>query len=516
MHERGHDSTADTPFPTLLPWESPLYDEVIPEYFPPARPSSLHELQRLAQVKAGGEIGSLGPVLAALALERPDQSISPELRKYEAIFGRDSERVALDVMPVYPLLMHATIHTLASQQGYMTYAAREEEDGRIIHEHRAEDDPVAQKLTRELGWEWPYYGSVDATPQFMHCVHQYLRFAPGGENILNEKVIGRDGIERTIGVAYAKALMWVENKMNANPEGFIEYKAAIPHGIENQVWRDSPDAYFHKDGTLANHSNGIASVEVQQLAYDALLEAADIYKNEFNDREKSLALKARAETLRQQIIKYFWVEKTVDDSGDFFALGCDRDENGALRKMEVRTSNMGHLLKSRLLVGEAYRPYREKIILHLFSPEMLNVSGIRTLASDEIRFRPGAYHNGSVWLWDTYYIAEGLRYHGYYGLANHLAQKIHTVFNVTQKFPEYVRGDNRPFPSINTRIVDVWDEQLGKKNCIEQPPQEVQAWSVAADVARQHYSGIVADGAYEARNVLFEDPLLALLNGQKR
>jgi glycogen debranching enzyme len=152
------------------------------------------------------------------------------------------------------------------------------------------------------------------------------------------------------------------------------------------------------------------------------------------------------------------------------------------------------------------------MIIQLFSPEMLNVSGIRTLATDEVRFRPGAYHNGSVWLWDTYYIAEGLRYHGYYGLATHLANKVHTVINVTQKFPEYVRGDDLPTPTINPRIIDVYDETAGRTNRIEQPPQEVQAWSVAADIARDYYSGLVPEHAYDARSVRLEEAILSTLD----
>lgn len=512
MKEAEKTFKSDVPFPRLFPWETFEDEELIPEYFPSSLPSSLKELERLAQVQTGEEIGSFGPVLAALALERPRNTVSQELRHYEAVFGRDSLRVALDVMPRFPLLTHTTIHTLASLQGVTTNSAREEEPGRIIHEHRTSNDPNAIKLTKELGWEWPYYGSVDATPQFMHAIHQYVRRTPDGNDLLDENVTGRDGKERTIGETFKNALMWVERKMDANLEGFIEYKSSIPHGIENQVWRDSPDAYFHKDGRLANHKQGIASVEVQQLTYDALLEAADLFSNEFNDMEKAAELRSRAGVLRSQIIKNFWVDKTVEDNEDYFALACDHDNDGNLRQMRIKTSNMGHLLRSPLLAGEAYRSYREKTILHLFSKEMMNISGIRSLASDEVRFRPGAYHNGSVWLWDTYYIAEGLRYHGYYGLANYLADKIHTVYNVTQKFPEYVRGDTYSSPRINPRVVRVWDSQLGKYNKIEQPPQEVQAWSVAADVARRHYSGIVANGAYEARNVVFEDALLASLD----
>jgi glycogen debranching enzyme len=499
--------TPDVPLPKRLLGEFFYKVEEIPQYIPIRPPSSLHELQRLAQVKAEGEVGAFGPSLAALALERPNEMISPELRKYEALFGRDSLRVALDVLPMYPLLMHATIHSLAKLQGVVTHAAREEEPGRIIHEQRGADDPVAREISQKYGWEWPYYGSVDATPQFMHAIYEYRRFAPGGASILRETVKGLDGHARTVGEVYSRALTWVENRLNANPEGLLEYKSSIPNGIENQVWRDSWDSYFHADGTIANHKRGIASIEVQQLTYDALLEAAVIYEVEFDDKEKAAHLRARAETLREQIIRQFW----VNEKGGYFALGTDRDDDGNLRQLKIRTSNMGHLLRSQLLAGEEYRPFREAVITQLFSPEMLCASGIRSLASDEARFRPGAYHNGSVWLWDTYYCAEGLRYHGYYGLANLLAEKIHTVINVTQKFPEYVRGDDNPTPTLNPRVVDYWDENARRFNRVEQPPQEVQAWSVAADIARGYYSGRVPNKAMEARSVRLEDAILASL-----
>lgn len=505
ISERFIDPTM--PLPRRLAGERLESIEEIPQFIPTRPPSGHAELHRLARAKVEGEVGAFGPALAAIALERPEATVAPEFRRYEALFGRDSLRVALDVLPVYPLLMHATIHALAELQGRSTHAAREEELGRILHEHRTLDDPVAQELTERFGWEWPYYGSVDATPQFMHAIYEYVRRAPHGRSLLNESLRGLDGQTITIADAYRLALQWIENRLNANAEGLIEYKSSIPHGIENQVWRDSWDAYSHEDGTLANQEKGIASVEVQQLTFDALLEAAEIFETEFEDREKAAALRARAEKLRKTIMEHFW----VDEKGGYFALATDRDETGHLRPLKIRTSNMGHLLRSRLLEGEGYRPYREAVIMQLFSPEMLNVSGIRSLASDEVRFRPGAYHNGSVWLWDTYYIAEGLRHHGYYGLATHLADKIHAVINVTQKFPEYVRGDSSPVPTINTRVVKYFDEIAGRTNTVEQPPQEVQAWSVAAEIARDYYSGRVPNKATDPRAARLENALLAVV-----
>jgi glycogen debranching enzyme len=285
--------------------------------------------------------------------------------------------------------------------------------------------------------------------------------------------------------ALMSAVDWLLSRTNNNPEGLLESKTTLPHGIENQVWKDSWDSYFHKDGQLANHDKGVASIEVQRLAYDALLDAAHVFEKELHHPDKAKEVRARADQIRQSIFAHFW----TSNKGGYFVLGTDRDTNGKLRQLEVRASNMGHLLHSRLLVGNDPQivAYREAIIRQLFSPEMLAPSGIRTLASNEVRFRPGAYHNGSVWLWDTHLIAKGLRRHDYLRLANVLSDRLLAVVDATHAFPEFVRGDNSPRPTLNNRIVDVWDDTYQRVNRIEQPPQQVQAWSVAAILALKHY-----------------------------
>jgi len=237
---------------------------------------------------------------------------------------------------------------------------------------------------------------------------------------------------------------------------------------------------------MADHERGVASIEVQRVNYDALLDAADLYEIALGKLENAESLRLRAQKLKSTIFTEFW----TNDNKGYFVLGTDRDVDGNLRQLKVRTSNMGHMLNSRLLEGnepETVR-YREAIISHLFSPEMLSSSGIRTLASDEIRFRPGAYHNGSVWLWDTYFIVRGLRSHGYNHLAENLSERLFRIIDVTKKFPEFVRGDFESSPTLNTRVIDIWDDINQRTNRIEQPPQEVQAWSVAAILAMKHYN----------------------------
>lgn len=448
-------------------------------------PSSLKQILRLTRAEKPDNIGRFGPSLAAIAFEASDledpRETPEHLRLYEAVFGRDSLRIAIDLVPSYPELARATTLELARLQGLEDNLEREEEMGRIVHEARRPDDPVALKLTAERGWAWPYYGSVDATPEFIRTLTAYCQQSEENTAFLSEEYVDLHGETHTISHALELALAWIERRLNSNLEGLLEFCSVLPGGIENQVWKDSWDAYHHADGIIANHTKGIASIEVQVTTYDALIDAAELFEDILDQPDRAGELRRQAEQLRQTIFDVFWTE----DKGGYFVLGTDRDDQGSLRQLKIRTSNMGHAINSRLLKGtdpEIVR-MREATVRHITSPEMQNVSGIRTLASDEVRFRPGAYHNGSVWLWDTHHIAKGLRRLGYKEEADTLDRKLLNVAEVTRIFPEYVRGDDADTPSINTHTVELWDETCQRINKVEQPPQEVQGWTAAAILA---------------------------------
>lgn len=482
--EHVHTSQPDHELPPgfhLLPGEKLLHvTEHQPRIFQ-REPSSIEQILRLTRAEHPADIGKFGPSLAAIALEASDLTDpreTPEhLRLYEAVFGRDSLRVAIDLISSYPELARTTTLTLAKLQGLEDDIAREEEMGRIVHEVRDENDPIAQKLTAERGWAWPYYGSVDATPEFIRTLTAYCQRSEENTGFLAEEYVDRHGETRTMSHALELALAWIERRLNSNPEGLLEYHSPLPNGIENQVWKDSWDAYHHADGAIANHQKAIASIEVQVTTYDALIDAAELFEDVLDQPTRAAELRRRASQLRTTIFDVFW----TDEKGGYFVLGTDRDEQGALRQLKIRTSNMGHVINSRILKGDEPNvvAMREAVVRQLFTPEMQNTSGIRTLASDEVRFRPGAYHNGSVWLWDTHYIAKGLRRLGYTDQANQLDDKLLNVARTTKIFPEYVRGDEHEKPSINRFTIEIWDENTRRINKVEQPPQEVQAWSVA-------------------------------------
>lgn len=509
------DRKAEVPdlIPYLLPDERVVKIQRFDTKVPEENPVALKALLSLANVEKTKDVGLRGPVVAAQA-SKENKDIK-EFKLFEALFGRDSLRVATDLRDRFPELTKSTLLRLAELQGTKNENLSEEEPGRIIHEYRTDDDPVAQEISRRKNWRWPYYGSVDATPMFISGVSKFtLEKQPG---FLEKNINNRNGEPITVGIALDNSLNWLEKRMSQNSDGFLEFKKANHSGIDNQVWKDSWDSYFHKDGMIANHENGIASIEVQALVYDSLLDAADLYEKQ-GSNERAKNLKEKAETLKKNIMEKFWVE---NENGGYFALGTDRDEAGNLRRLEIKTSNMGHVLNSRLLEGgdpEIIRR-REAIIKNLFSENMLAASGIRTLAKDEKRFRPGAYHNGNVWLWDNYIIAEGLRRQGYPKLARELMRRIFSVVKKFRKFPEFARGGEEKEPVLNSRVVDLWDDKQNRINHIEQPPQDIQAWSVSAILAEKYRCGeeILHPKRYQSKQKLdankkLEDNILSSIS----
>lgn len=455
--------------------------------------SSAHELRRLTFSTGRSEIGENGPPIAALPYDT-DEMMPEHQGQYRALFGRDALKVATDLAAHYPKLARSTLLRLAEFQGTTYTTSKEEEPGRIAHEIRDAEDPIARELSADRGWGWPYYGSVDATPEFIRTLSRYCHLGNESTRFLTQKYLNKNGEERVIADALESAVNWVTNRMDKNPEGLLEYKSVLPLGLENQVWKDSWDSYHHSDGTIANHNKGIASIEVQVIAYDALVGAAYIYENIMDRGNEAAELLERAERLRDTILDLFWTE----DKGGYFILGTDRDDSGKIRQLKIRTSNMGHVLNSRVLDSRAeeHTYKRNKLLDQLRSPELLAASGIRTLASDEVRYRDGAYHNGSVWIWDTHHIALGARRHVFHNpdfgtFASDIEDRILDVVSAIGGFPEYVRGGD--VIATNMSSIDVRDTVYNRVHRVEQPPQEIQAWTVAAILATKLRRGAKID-----------------------
>lgn len=416
------------------------------------------------------------------ALVRDDYADEPALSLFNAVFGRDSLISGLILCPWYPQLLLSAVDVLARQQGDSVAVRREEEPGRVAHEIRdPEHDPVARRITQTAGWDWPYYGSIDATPLFLMAVRALTRRL--GSGIVDRQVTGTGS---TIGNAAVAALQWLVTRLEAEPVPLLVSRRAFEGSIENQVWKDSFDAYHHSDGELARVDT-VASIEVQAIAHRALLAGAELLRGGMGQGGLSRSaneLVDLAGALTAVVVDNFLVS---DGLGDFVALGVDRDPDGALRPLQVRTSNPGWTLLSHLWDGpDAATGHRDLVARSLLVDGMLTETGVRTLHPASPRFRPTGYHNGNVWPFDTYIIAQGLAASGYAAEADRLRARLVSACATVGLFPEFFAGTDQG-TLVAEVVIDV-EQSDGRSNRICQPPQPYQTWTAAAVLAAKHSS----------------------------
>ena len=429
-------------------------------------------LCQLGRVEHLDDLGQSGPLLASAGAGS----------LFHCLFGRDAIRMALDLLDDFPHVAEATLLTLAALQGVRHDPRAEEEPGRIIHEHRLEDDVLRPELERV--WSFPYYGSVDSTPQWINLLAAYTgRY---GDAILAAPIVDRLDRQITVFDSLLAALRWIVGRLD-DPVGggYLWVRRASPEGIANQVWEDSGDAYYHEDGTVFDFTQPYAPVAVQGYAYDALLGIEEILtRRQARSQESGVRsqeaqvearwaeeLRARAADVRARFLRAFWQA----DLGTFpLALTFD-GPSGRGRAARVVGSSPGHLLVSRLLDGDDVADLRERLVGRLFEDDLLAGAGIRTRATGAARFRPGSYHNGSTWPMDTGVIADGLRRHGHADLADDLEARILAGCAEIGGFPEFFRGSEDGRIGVNVTTIDELVD--GALNRLEQPPQSNQGWT---------------------------------------
>jgi hypothetical protein len=83
-------------------------------------------------------------------------------------------------------------------------------------------------------------------------------------------------------------------------------------------------------------------------------------------------------------------------------------------------------------------------------------------------------------------ISLGLARHGFHDEAQELRSRLVASCRTTHRFPEFVAGGEPGEALIAKRIVDVFDSRNDRVYRVEQPPQEIQGWTVAAAVAIEY------------------------------
>ncbi len=424
-------------------------------------------------------------------------SLGPLFR--DAVFGRDSIKMAED--------MHGTLHertkpaeraeverlsrnvilTLAGLQGVKSDSQfSEEQPGKIHHEYRnrsiegRQSDEVVQhiitKLQEEQHWMPPgsdenelcYYGSADSTPLYIRLVKDHVDLF--GNSILHEQVEGRDGVQKNIANSIARAAEYLHDEVGRSVSGLLEFKRTNPTGLRSQSWKDSPNAYLHLDGTQANYDGGVAAIDVQGYAYDALVAAAELlpYLDQAEDwRERAGDLKART------------LEKLWLPDAQYFAQALDYDDSGQPRLIKTLASDAAVTLATGLLEDDRER--RMHIIERMQSAEFHTPAGPRLRSLGHIAIEGGVNYHGSLVVWpkEVSDYVKGLERGGSDLLAVVNGNGIITSSINTGDFREYLVVDKRG--RVHYKYGSDGDSEHNFEGSGEAgDPQSWQGWTVTA------------------------------------
>lgn len=291
---------------------------------------------------------------------------------YKWLFGRDSLITALMLLPAAQNgaeIAKNTLITLANLQGKYHNWRSEEQPGKILHEHR---DLERQKQKIPF-WEFPYYGSLDATPLFIILAGEYAR-KTSCWNFIKE-----------IWPNLEAAINWIKYYGDIDGDYFIECEPLNPRGIKNQCWKDHTPF-------CGEPAYPVCFVEIQGYAYLAYLYMSEMAARLNADWRQYYR---GAEALKFNFNRQFWNEELGT-----FALALDANK----KQVHVAASNTGHLFFTGIIDSP------EKMTstaLRLCQPDLWTPYGIRTLSDQESCFNPYLYHLGSIWLMDNWFIYHG-------------------------------------------------------------------------------------------------------------
>jgi glycogen debranching enzyme len=470
-----------------------------------------------------------------------------------AEFGRDAIEACLDIIPVLPEevakpIAFSTIKRLAELQGEQNaediigkkdateltsedqailkqLSLSEERKGKIHHEHRADivdDTPIplhAQKILAELSLIWggsehqmTYYGSLDATPQFIRLIGLYCEHY--GNSVLTSSYQTKSGKTQTIREALYAAIVYIASELQKSSCGLYEMYRINSAGLKNQTWKDSPSAFITTDKTLPNYDNHVIPLSVQGLVFDALHIASELFKD--THQKQATQWMKLARTLQEQTFTQFWMADKA-----YFATALWQDEyDDSWQKVTTISSDPINLLPTRIF--DSCEPKQQELFLtgivtQLYSDQFLTDVGIRCRAKKHIDLVDYSDYHGveAVWPKETYDCIVGLRRQGFMRLAEQVGIRLLNGIRIADTFYElfFVTSDNR---------VSYDPSALHPTQAIREPiyatsvPEDMQTWTITASLAEYQLqtSGIYKNLDIASWQYCYEEKLLPLLPTQ--
>lgn len=466
---------SDEEFVTIVPSVLQLPEE---------REEPLTVLLRMASAATPDELGQAGPVIASLA--NRENTGNPELRRYEAKFGRDALYTATFLNEMYPALEAGTVRYFAAYQATDWDVRSLSEPGKLPNHVRSSDDPLARRLTAATGRRWPWFGGMDTTVLFilsacrvaqrdLSQLATVVRYP--SDHPMAGRCVQRSGSSLTLGIVLRDAVRWLLRHLD-DPASADMLWVGLNDKDSYTVWTDSPNAFHFRDGQLA--APPVAPVQLQAETFDALRAIADIASLQPDLRLDPQALSERSTRIKRRVLDHFVVDHRL---GPYLANAVTMVD-GHLRPLDVRTIAMGMALDSNLLTGPDSRQLRDDVVKHLSSPEMTSPFGIVGRARDEVRFEPFDYHS-QVWGFAVYRTARGLDRHGYGQFALDLNRRL---LQQTQDglLPENVGADESGELRYCPHILTVRRPAPDGRSTLtvkERTPAAYAAWTAGAVVA---------------------------------
>jgi glycogen debranching enzyme len=381
-----------------------------------------------------------------------------EANLFNTVFGRDG-LIMLDfyqsiknknvvVAPVNLILDCLCFY--AMHQGVQHVGTSEQEIGKIFHEYREPNDPIALELKAQRDWDFPYYGGIDTTFHYIKQLSIFLLHNPKYSvyKVVNKLNSLEYTLQETLELAYEYTKKTIKNNL-------VHYTRLNDNGIEIQSWRDSYDSISNKEGNLPDFNQDLALLDLQLVAIEAYRDLKTLLPD-----AKEFEISIHITNLLKGL-DTMWVP-TIE--GGYYAAGIQNNE-----LFDIVTSTNLIALKYDFIDQQT----KSAIFNHCY-PRLLVENGIATIGTDEHRYHLSGYHTGNVWIFDNVLCYQGLLANGNLEQAELLKSSILNIIKKTNCYPELVGSQDCP----NIYIIDVYDVVSNRTNRICQPGQPLQGWSI--------------------------------------